>query len=62
MQRAINWTKPDELDLEKLDTEVLTNYTAFLHLTKAFLRTYRSKSPKRLRSSSRPLAWPSCQY
>ena len=26
MQRAINWAKPDEVDLEKLDTEVLTNY------------------------------------
>lgn len=28
MQRAINWAKPEEVDLEKLDVETLTNYVS----------------------------------
>lgn len=46
MQRAIDWTKPDDVDLEKLDTETLTNYTAFMHLTKAFLPYLQKQAPK----------------
>ena len=46
MQRAVNWSKPDEVDLESLDTETLTNYTAYIHLTKAFLPYLQKQAPK----------------
>lgn len=46
MQRAVDWSKPDNVDLEKLDTETLTNYTAFMHLTKAFLPHLQKQAPK----------------
>lgn len=46
MQRAVDWSKPEEVDLEKLDTETLTNYTAFMHLTKAFLPYLQKQAPK----------------
>ncbi|KAK0251718.1 hypothetical protein LTS09_013178 [Friedmanniomyces endolithicus] len=46
MQRHLDWTKPDEVDLEAVDLEVLTNYTSFLHLTKAFLPYLQKQAPK----------------
>ena len=46
LQRTIDWTKPEKVDLETLDQEVLTNYTAFMHLTKAFLPFLQRQAPK----------------
>ncbi|KAI5777536.1 hypothetical protein EDC01DRAFT_698222 [Geopyxis carbonaria] len=37
IQRGFNFSKPASVDLGMLDTEMLTNYTACIHLTKAFL-------------------------
>lgn len=33
----VNWAKPESVDVDVLDMETLTNYTAYMHLTKAFL-------------------------
>lgn len=46
LQRVVDWTKPSSVDLSSLDLEVLTNYTSYLHLTKAFLSILQSKAPK----------------
>ena len=46
LQRAVDWTKPDNVDLEAIDLEVLTNYTSFMHLTKAFLPYLQKQAPK----------------
>ncbi|KAF2812579.1 short-chain dehydrogenase/ reductase-like protein [Mytilinidion resinicola] len=37
IQRAFNFLKPETVDLSILDEETLTNYTAFIHLTLAFI-------------------------
>jgi short-subunit dehydrogenase involved in D-alanine esterification of teichoic acids len=37
IQRGFDFTKPETVDLELFDTEWQTNYTAYVHLTKAFL-------------------------
>ncbi|OCL05652.1 short-chain dehydrogenase/oxidoreductase [Glonium stellatum] len=37
IQRAFDFSKPEEVDLSVLNTELLTNYTSFVHLTTAFL-------------------------
>ena len=37
IQRGFNWTQPDSIDMDLIGTEILTNYTSFLALTKAFL-------------------------
>ena len=47
MQRHLDWTKPDQVDLDTVDTETLTNYTAFLHLSKAFLPYLQKQAPKK---------------
>ena len=47
LQRAIDWTKPENVDLETLDLEVLTNYTSFMHLTKAFLPYLMKQTPRK---------------
>ncbi|KAK3714463.1 hypothetical protein LTR37_007769 [Vermiconidia calcicola] len=46
LQRAINWVEPEKVDLETVDMEVLTNYTAYMHLTKAFLPYLQKQTPK----------------
>jgi len=46
IQRAVDWTKPDKVNLETIDLEVLTNYTSFLHLTKAVLPYLQKDSSK----------------
>ena len=46
MQRALDWTKPDQVDLEVLDLEFKTNYTSYMHLTKAFLPYLQKQAPK----------------
>lgn len=46
MQRKIDWTDPENVDLETLDLEVLTNYTSYMHLSKAFLPYLQKQAPK----------------
>ena len=46
MQRAVNWAEPEKVDLEAMNLEVLTNYTSFMHLTKAFLPFLQKQAPK----------------
>jgi len=46
MQRALNWVEPEKVDLDVLENELLTNYTAFMHLTKAFLPYLQKQAPK----------------
>ncbi|KAK5168205.1 uncharacterized protein LTR77_006774 [Saxophila tyrrhenica] len=46
LQRKINWAEPESVDLETIETEMLTNYTAFMHLTKAFLPLLQKQAPK----------------
>ena len=37
IQRVFDFSKPETIDLSVIDTELLTNYTSFVHLTAAFL-------------------------
>lgn len=37
IQRALDFAQPSSVDLATFDEELLTNYTAFVHLTTAFL-------------------------
>ncbi|OCK77673.1 short-chain dehydrogenase/ reductase-like protein [Lepidopterella palustris CBS 459.81] len=37
IQRAFDFSKPETVDLSILDEEVMTNYTAYIHLTLAFI-------------------------
>ncbi|KAL0261941.1 hypothetical protein SLS55_003376 [Diplodia seriata] len=37
IQRGMNFTKPDKVDLGTFDLELTTNYTSFIHLTKYLL-------------------------
>ena len=46
VQRRIDFTVCENLSLEALDQEVLTNYTAYMHLTKAFLPYLQRQAPK----------------
>ncbi|KAL1590268.1 hypothetical protein WHR41_01389 [Cladosporium halotolerans] len=46
LQRAVNWAKPETVDLDKMDLEMNTNYTANMHLTKAFLPHLQKKAPQ----------------
>lgn len=46
LQRAVNWAKPESVDLDKMDLEMKTNYTANMHLTKAFLPYLQKAAPK----------------
>ncbi|GAJ09169.1 unnamed protein product, partial [marine sediment metagenome] len=46
MQRHMDWTKPEEVNLDNAETEILTNYTSYLHLTKAFLPYLQKQAPK----------------
>lgn len=46
MQRAVNWTKPETVDLDSMSLEMDTNYTSHMHLTKAFLPHLQKAAPK----------------
>ena len=46
MQRALNWAKPERIDMDAIDLETLTNYTSYLYLTKAFLPFLQKQAPK----------------
>jgi short-subunit dehydrogenase involved in D-alanine esterification of teichoic acids len=37
VQRSLDFSKPESIDLETAETELLTNYTSYIHLTKYFL-------------------------
>lgn len=43
IQRLFNFAKPETVDLAKLDEETTTNYTAYIHLTTAFLPFLQKK-------------------
>ncbi|KAF4302684.1 Short-chain dehydrogenase/reductase SDR [Botryosphaeria dothidea] len=44
IQRGMNFTKPDKIDLNTFDLELTTNYTSFIHLTKYFLPFLQKQS------------------
>ncbi|KAF2773799.1 NAD(P)-binding protein [Teratosphaeria nubilosa] len=46
MQRHLNWAEPEKVDLNRIETELLTNYTSVMHLTKAFLPFLQKQAPK----------------
>ena len=46
LQRTVNWAEPESVDLDKIELEVTTNYTANMHLTKAFLPYLQKQTPK----------------
>lgn len=46
LQRAMDWTKPETVDLDKMDLEIDTNYSSILRLTKAFLPYLQKQTPK----------------
>lgn len=46
VQRAVNWVEPENVSLESMEMEMLTNYTAYMHLTKAFLPYLQKQAPK----------------
>ncbi|EMC92397.1 hypothetical protein BAUCODRAFT_287416 [Baudoinia panamericana UAMH 10762] len=46
VQRHMNWADPSKVNLDNAELEILTNYTAYLHLTKAFLPYLQKQAPK----------------
>ncbi|KAK5120734.1 hypothetical protein LTR85_006092 [Meristemomyces frigidus] len=46
IQRHLNWAEPDKVNLDHIEQEMLTNYTAYMHLTKAFLPYLQRQAPK----------------
>ena len=48
IQRGFNWTQPDSIDMDLIGTEMLTNYTSFLALTKAFLPFLMAKQNRNI--------------
>ena len=46
MQRAVNWVEPEKVDLDTIELEMVTNYTSYMHLTKAFLPYLQKQAPK----------------
>jgi len=37
IQRSLDFSNPEDIDLEKVDTELTTNYTSYIHMLKYFL-------------------------
>ncbi|EKG10350.1 Short-chain dehydrogenase/reductase SDR [Macrophomina phaseolina MS6] len=44
IQRGMNFTKPEKIDLDTFDLELNTNYSSFVHLTKYFLAFLQKQS------------------
>ena len=44
IQRGLDFSKPDTVDLDLIQSEFTTNYLSYLALTKAFLPFLQSKS------------------
>jgi len=47
IQRHLSWVEPEKVDLGILEQEMLTNYTSYMHLTKAFLPYLQKQTPKK---------------
>lgn len=47
IQRAFDFTNPEEVDLEELGVEMTTNYLSAVHLTTSFLPHLKSLGPSR---------------
>jgi short-subunit dehydrogenase involved in D-alanine esterification of teichoic acids len=45
LQRSVNWAEPEQVDTDKIDLEMSTNYIAPLHLSKAFLPYLQKQAP-----------------
>jgi len=43
IQRHLDWTKPESVDLDLMDLEFTTNYTSYMYLTKAFLPFFQKQ-------------------
>lgn len=43
IQRGLDFSKPESVDLDSIQTEFTTNYLSYLALTKAFLPFLQSK-------------------
>lgn len=57
MQRPVDFSKPDSIKLSDVDTEFLTNYTSYIHLTKYFLPVLlKQSSPAALMFTTSGLA------
>lgn len=46
IQRANNWAEPEKVNLDTMEMEMLTNYTSYMHLVKAFLPHLQKQGPK----------------
>lgn len=46
LQRSVDWTDAEKVNLETMEMEMLTNYTSFMHLTKAFLPRLQKQAPR----------------
>lgn len=46
IQRTINFTKPETIDLDLAHQELTTNYISYLHLVKYFLPHLQAQAPK----------------
>lgn len=44
IQRGLDFSKPETVDLDLIQTEFTTNYLSYLALTKAFLPFLQSKN------------------
>lgn len=43
IQRGLDFSKPESIDLDSIDLEMKTNYFSYLHLIKAFLPFLQAK-------------------
>jgi len=46
LQRTVNWADVDSVDMDTIEMEMFTNYTSFLHMTKAVLPYLQKESSK----------------
>ncbi|KAK4540379.1 hypothetical protein LTR36_009236 [Oleoguttula mirabilis] len=46
IQRHLSWVDPEKVNLDDIEQEMLTNYTSYMHLTKAFLPYLQKQAPK----------------
>ncbi|EME46608.1 hypothetical protein DOTSEDRAFT_70581 [Dothistroma septosporum NZE10] len=46
IQRHLQWQKPENVDLDLLETEFTTNYLSYMHLTKALLPHLQKQAPR----------------
>lgn len=46
IQKHLSWVEPEKVKLDEIEQELLTNYTSYMHLTKAFLPYLQKQAPK----------------